>query len=84
MGGDEFLMVMTECTFREIDTLIEHIESDAPFILNDNSDTVKCALSFGYAYAKGEYSYEELLSEAEENMYSKKAELKNLLNMPER
>ncbi|MCM1506152.1 MAG: GGDEF domain-containing protein [Ruminococcus flavefaciens] len=84
MGGDEFLMVMTECTFREIDEVIEKIESDAPFILNRDSDPVKCALSFGYSYAKGEYSYDELLTEAEENMYSKKAELKNLLNMPER
>lgn len=84
MGGDEFLLVMTNCTFRHIDEVIEKIESNAPFILNRDSDPIKCALSFGYAYAKGEYSYDELLAEAEENMYSKKAELKNLLNMPER
>nr|MDE5619966.1 GGDEF domain-containing protein [Ruminococcus sp.] len=84
MGGDEFLMVMTDCTFRSIDSLIEKLESDAPFILNKHSDSVKCALSFGYAYAKGTFSYEELLAEAEENMYSKKMELKKLLNMPER
>lgn len=84
MGGDEFLMVMTNCTFRQIDEIIERLESDAPFILNNDSDPVKCALSFGYSYAKGEYSYDELLTEAEENMYTKKAELKNLLNMPER
>lgn len=84
MGGDEFLMVMTNCTFRQIDEVIEKLESDAPFILNEKSDPIKCALSFGYSYAKAEYSYDELLTEAEENMYTKKAELKNLLNMPER
>lgn len=84
MGGDEFLMVMTNCSFRQIDEVIEKLESEAPFILNRDSDPMKCALSFGYSYAKGEYSYEELLTEAEENMYTKKAELKNLLNMPER
>lgn len=84
MGGDEFLMVMTNCTFRRIDEVIEKLEADAPFILNRDSDPMKCALSFGYSYAKGEYSYDELLTEAEENMYTKKAELKNLLNMPER
>lgn len=84
MGGDEFLMVMTNCSFRQIDDVIEKLESEAPFILNRDSDPMKCALSFGYSYAKGEYSYEELLTEAEENMYTKKAELKNLLNMPER
>ncbi|MDE5557252.1 MAG: diguanylate cyclase [Ruminococcus sp.] len=84
MGGDEFLLVMTECTFREIDALVEKLDSDSPFILNRDSDPVKCALSFGYAYAKDEYSYDELLTEAEENMYAKKIELKKLLNMPER
>ncbi|MDE5582598.1 MAG: diguanylate cyclase [Ruminococcus sp.] len=84
MGGDEFLMIMTECTFRDIDRVVSRIESDAPFILNRDSDPVKCALSFGYAYAKGSYSYEELLTEAEEKMYAKKTELKQLLNMPER
>ena len=84
MGGDEFLMVMTECTFREIEELIEKLDKDSPYILNRNEDPVKCALSFGYAYAKNEYSYDELLAEAEENMYLKKTELKKLLNMPER
>lgn len=84
MGGDEFLMVMTDCTFRDIDELVDKLEADAPFILNRDSDPVKCALSFGYAYAKGEYSYSDLLAEAEENMYCKKVELKKLLNMPER
>ncbi|MCM1315084.1 MAG: GGDEF domain-containing protein [Prevotella sp.] len=84
MGGDEFLMVMTECTFREIDELIEKLNHDSPYILNRSEDPVKCALSFGYAYAKEEYSYDELLTEAEENMYTKKTELKKLLNMPER
>ncbi|MDE6426606.1 MAG: GGDEF domain-containing protein [Ruminococcus sp.] len=84
MGGDEFLMVMTECTFREIDEFIEKLNHDSPYILNRSEDPVKCALSFGYAYAKEEYSYDELLTEAEENMYTKKTELKKLLNMPER
>lgn len=84
MGGDEFLMIMTDCSFRAIDDVVSRIESDAPFILNRDSDPVKCALSFGYAYAKGSYSYDELLTEAEEKMYIKKNELKKLLNMPER
>lgn len=84
MGGDEFLLVMTDCTFREIDEIVEKLEADSPFILNRDSDPVQCALSFGYSYGKDEYSYEEILTEAEENMYAKKIELKKLLNMPER
>ena len=84
MGGDEFLMVMTECTFRSIDKFIESLEKESPIILSKPTDSVKCALSYGYAYAKGEYNYDELLTEAEENMYAKKAELKKQLQMPER
>ena len=84
MGGDEFMMVMTECSFRSIDALIEKLDGDEPHILSQTGDSVKCALSYGYAYAKGQYSYEALLAEAEENMYHKKTELKKLMNMPDR
>lgn len=84
MGGDEFLVVMTECSFRAIDALAEKLDADAPHILNPEEETVRCALSYGYAYAKGDYSYEALLAEAEENMYAKKAELKTLMQMPDR
>ncbi len=84
MGGDEFLVVMSNCTFKEMDSIIEKIVNDSPIILSAESDSVKCALSYGYAYAKGDYSYEALLAEAEENMYKTKTELKIQLNMPDR
>lgn len=84
MGGDEFLFVMTECTYRKMDKVIEKIEADEPYLLNRASDSIKCALSYGYAYAKGSYDYEALLAEAEEKMYEKKTSLKELLQMPDR
>lgn len=84
MGGDEFLMVMTDCSFRSIDMLSEKLNADSPYILSQGSDSVRCAISYGYAYAKGNYSYEALLAKAEENMYAKKTELKKLMQMPER
>ncbi|MBQ1463689.1 MAG: diguanylate cyclase [Ruminococcus sp.] len=84
MGGDEFLMVMTECTYREMDSVISRIESESPIILNRDSDPLKCALSYGCSYGKGSFDYDSLLTEAEEGMYEKKAELKMLLQMPER
>lgn len=84
MGGDEFLFVSKNCTFNEIDRIISQLDNDAPYILSRESDKIKCALSYGYSYAKGSFSYEKLLAEAEENMYAKKTELKKLLNMPER
>jgi len=85
MGGDEFLFVITNYkTFSEINSVIEKLDSDAPYILSPEEDSVKCALSYGYDYAKGAFSFEKLLSNAEDNMYLKKAELKKLLNMPDR
>lgn len=84
MGGDEFLMVMTNCSFRSIDRLIEKLDTDAPYILSQPTDSVRCAISYGYAYAKGNYIYESLLAEAEENMYAKKTELKKRMQMPDR
>jgi diguanylate cyclase (GGDEF)-like protein len=84
MGGDEFLVILPDCSYRTIDSLVDNLEKECPIILSKPTDSVKCALSFGYAYAKGEYSYDELLAEAEENMYTKKAELKKQLQMPER
>lgn len=84
MGGDEFVLIMTECTYRDIEKLIDHVEADSPYLLNRSSDSIKCALSYGYAYAKAPYDYDAIMTEAEENMYVKKAELKELLNMPDR
>ncbi|MDO4862978.1 MAG: diguanylate cyclase [Ruminococcus sp.] len=84
MGGDEFLIVMTERSLRELDGIMDKLTADSPYILSKDSDSVKCSLSYGCAFAKGEFSYDELLAEAEENMYRKKAELKELLQMPDR
>ena len=84
IGGDEFVLIMPECSFREIDRLIDILDNDAPYILSAEEDTIKCALSYGYSYAKAPYIYQDIYIEAEENMYKKKAELKKLLNMPDR
>ena len=84
MGGDEFLLVMTECSYRTIDALVTRLNADCPHILSEPSDSVQCALSYGYAYAKGEYQFDALLAEAEKQMYTKKTELKSLMHMPER
>lgn len=84
MGGDEFLFVISECSFKLIDMIIEKIETDSPVILSMEEDHIKCALSYGYSYAKGIYSYDTLLAEAEDNMYKNKNKLKKALHMPDR
>lgn len=84
MGGDEFLIVMTKGSIRKLDKVMDKLNKDSPYILSRKSDSVKCSLSYGCSYAKGVFSYDSLLAEAEENMYLKKAELKKLLKMPDR
>ncbi|WP_303838601.1 GGDEF domain-containing protein [Ruminococcus flavefaciens] len=84
MGGDEFLIVMTSGDVRRLDKIIDKLNSDAPYILSRKTDSIKCSLSYGFSYAKGIFSYDAKLAEAEDNMYIKKAELKQLLQMPDR
>ncbi len=84
MGGDEFLMVMENCTLRRADHVMQRLNQEEPYLLSREDDSVQCALSYGCAFAKDSFVYDELLTEAEENMYQKKTELKNLLQMPER
>ncbi|MDD6825762.1 MAG: diguanylate cyclase [Oscillospiraceae bacterium] len=84
MGGDEFLLVVTNHSYREIYALINRLDADCPVILSAETDSIKCSVAYGYAYAKASYSYDQLLAEAEENMYRKKYEIKQQLNMPER
>ena len=84
MGGDEFLAVFTNCTFRRLDKIMDRLDMESPYILSRKEDDIKCALSYGCSFGKGSYSYENVLAEAEENMYAKKAELKRDLRMPDR
>ena len=84
MGGDEFLLVVTNHSYRDIYSLINRLDSDCPVILSAETDSIKCSMAYGYAYEKSNYSYEKLLGEAEENMYRKKYEIKQQLNMPDR
>lgn len=84
MGGDEFLAVITKGNYSDFLEIIDKIENDSPYTLSEAQDTVLCTLAYGYAYAKTTYSFEELLSEAEENMYQKKFEIKKKLNLPSR
>ncbi|MBP5580468.1 MAG: GGDEF domain-containing protein, partial [Ruminococcus sp.] len=84
MGGDEFLIVMTKGPLRRLDRIMDKLNEDSPYILSRKSDPIKCSLSYGCSYANGVFSYDALLAKAEENMYIKKAEIKKLLQMPDR
>ncbi|WP_044976448.1 GGDEF domain-containing protein [Ruminococcus sp. HUN007] len=84
MGGDEFLLVVRNRSYREMISIVNKLDEDCPVIVSAETDSVKCSVAYGYAYAKGSYVYEQLLAEAEDNMYRKKYEIKQQLNMPDR
>ena len=84
MGGDEFLLVVRNRSYREMIALVNRLDEDCPVIVSADTDSIKCSVAYGYAYAKESYVYEQLLAEAEDNMYRKKYEIKQQLNMPDR
>jgi len=84
MGGDEFLLVVRNRSYREMIALVNRLDEDCPVIVSAETDSVKCSVAYGYAYAKENYVYDQLLAEAEDNMYRKKYEIKQQLNMPDR
>ena len=84
MGGDEFLLVVRNRSYREMTALVNRLDEDCPVIVSADTDSVKCSVAYGYAYAKESYVYDNLLAEAEDNMYRKKYEIKQQLNMPDR
>ena len=84
MGGDEFLLVIRNRSYREMIALVNRLDEDCPVIVSAETDSVKCSVAYGYAYAKESYVYEQLLAETEDNMYRKKYEIKQQLNMPDR
>lgn len=75
MGGDEFLVVMSDKTQREYKALLAEWRS-MRCQLNRVSDEFKCVLAMGYAMGD---DFDSLLRESDEQMYINKSEIKETL-----
>jgi diguanylate cyclase (GGDEF)-like protein len=76
-GGDEFLVILSECTRSEAQTIFKRIEDDMEHI---NRDKRLFTFSFSYGIAEASSTYEEsvhqLIATADERMYVNKQQKK--------
>lgn len=69
MGGDEFLMIIGNCTQEYLKNLIDQMKADSDTQLTNPESLVQCHISIGSSFASGSFDVEKLVKEADENMY---------------
>jgi len=78
MGGDEFLVLLPECTIGQVETLLSRLR---PMALETNGRKIPICFSAGWVgYEKGE-TIDQFLERADRTLYAKKREGK--LKVPE-
>jgi diguanylate cyclase (GGDEF)-like protein len=75
LGGDEFVTVITNCTEKDIQAIMEKWRSGLA-TLNEANDGIHCSISAGAAFGEEGYSHDEVLKLADERMYANKVEMK--------
>jgi diguanylate cyclase (GGDEF)-like protein len=75
LGGDEFVTVVTNCTEKDIQVLMEKWRT-ALAKLNEAQDGIHCSISAGFAFAGEGYDPDDVLKLADERMYADKLEMK--------
>lgn len=72
-GGDEFVVILDECTEIEAEETFERIEWE---MINRSSEKDLFAVSFSYGFAeadpRGNWTYQQLLTTADKKMYIQK------------
>ena len=76
MGGDEFMVVLTDLSQQECEKLVTRWYSKLKCINNSESDGFKCVFAYGMAYSDLCINIDELLREADEKMYQHKIKVK--------
>ena len=69
MGGDEFMMLLPDFSAERVDSLIQAMKADPDTILTEPDSPVQCRIAIGYAYRYGSFNLNELIKEADQNMY---------------
>lgn len=71
VGGDEFMMIATNVTKEEVDSIKARWEDELAR-LNTNDDGINCVIAAGVVHADAPYNLPELLKQADELMYEDK------------
>lgn len=72
MGGDEFMLVISDKTPEEMQELELVMKADPQTVLTPPDKEVQCRIAIGYACQKGSIVLEKLIEEADQNMYKDK------------
>ena len=75
IGGDEFITIFSNCNKEDVENYLENWRSKLTEITKD--DQYKIEVAYGFSYAKGTFSIDQLIKEADINMYSLKRKIKN-------
>jgi diguanylate cyclase (GGDEF)-like protein len=74
-GGDEFVIVMTNCREQDVTALLENWRGKLDE-LNRRGDGVFCSVSAGWAYGGKGYRMSDVMKLADEHMYEEKKQNK--------
>lgn len=75
MGGDEFMVIIPNKSRKECDKLIKEWYPTVG-CLNNPDEGFKCMMAYGVIYGHEEFDIDELIKEADENMYNHKVQIK--------
>lgn len=75
MGGDEFILVMPDCTMDELSALLNQWEQELQKV-NEKYGGEPCVIAVGSAFAKGGFEIEEVCAIADKRMYRDKIQKK--------
>ena len=75
MGGDEFMVIIPNKSRKECDKLIKEWYPTVG-CLNNPDEGFKCMMAYGVIYGHEDFDIDELIKEADENMYNHKVQIK--------
>jgi len=75
IGGDEFAVIVTDCTQSDIDALLS-LWRERVADLNKKDDGIPCSVAAGAAYGADGYRISDVLKLADDRMYAEKHRMK--------
>ena len=69
MGGDEFMLIVRNVTGHEMTAFVKAMKADSQTRLTPPEKEVQCRIAIGYAYGREHINLENLIKEADQNMY---------------
>ena len=72
IGGDEFVMLIRDCTEEKVQELVSTMRGDEKGNLSDVTAEFYCRLAIGGAFRKTGETLEETIKRADDEMYKNK------------